>query len=176
MPRRPNGSISLAATATRACGRGRRRTCAHLLHVAAPGLPLPRPGTAVEGARSDRRCQGRLHPKTLPQPGPTPPDVCCLDRIDVERDRQPGAARGFEPRGRAWLTELLFPGHQCDQRRLACSVGGSPTGVIVRNPVAWVAFVEETKRMKPTDKAILGMVSESPGRNVSEPTGGLDKK
>ena len=44
-----------------------------------------------------------------------------------------------------------------------------------QNPVAWVAFVEETKRMKPTDKAILGMVSESPGRNESEPTGGLDK-
>jgi hypothetical protein len=30
--------------------------------------------------------------------------------------------------------------------------------------------------MKPTDKAILGMVSESPGRNASEPTGGLEKK
>ena len=44
-----------------------------------------------------------------------------------------------------------------------------------RNPVAWVAFAEETKRMKPTDKAILGMVSESPGRNASEPRGGLDK-
>ena len=44
-----------------------------------------------------------------------------------------------------------------------------------QKPVAWVACVEETKRMKPTDKAILGMVSESPGRNVSEPTGGLDK-
>ena|SRR5712691_2820014 len=29
--------------------------------------------------------------------------------------------------------------------------------------------------MKPTDKAILGMVSESPGRNVSELRGGLDK-
>src|SRR6266446_6780965 len=29
--------------------------------------------------------------------------------------------------------------------------------------------------MKPTDKAILGMVSKSPGRNVSEPRGGLDK-
>jgi hypothetical protein len=28
--------------------------------------------------------------------------------------------------------------------------------------------------MKPTDEAILGM--ESPGRNVSEPSGGLDKK
>ena len=45
-----------------------------------------------------------------------------------------------------------------------------------RNPVAWVAFVEETKRMKPTDEAILGMVSESPGPNVSEPIGGLDRK
>jgi len=29
--------------------------------------------------------------------------------------------------------------------------------------------------MKPTDKAILGMVSESPGRNASEPTSGLEK-
>ena len=36
--------------------------------------------------------------------------------------------------------------------------------------------MEETKRMKPTDKAILGMVSESPGRNGSEPIGGLGKK
>jgi hypothetical protein len=35
--------------------------------------------------------------------------------------------------------------------------------------------VEETKLMKPIDKAIVGMVSESPGRNVSEPRGGLEK-
>ena len=32
--------------------------------------------------------------------------------------------------------------------------------------------MEETKRMKLIDKAILGVVSESPGRNESEPTGG----
>ena len=44
-----------------------------------------------------------------------------------------------------------------------------------QSPVAWVALVEETKLMKPTDKAIFRMVSESPGRNVSEPTGGLEK-
>ena len=44
-----------------------------------------------------------------------------------------------------------------------------------QTPVAWVATVEETNLLKPTDKAILGMVSESPGRNVSEPTGGLVK-
>ena len=36
--------------------------------------------------------------------------------------------------------------------------------------------MEETNLVKPTDKAIFGMVSESPGRNASEPTGGLDKK
>ena len=30
--------------------------------------------------------------------------------------------------------------------------------------------------MKPTDKAIVRMASESPGRNESEPSGGLDKK
>ena len=55
-------------------------------------------------------------------------------------------------------------------------MGDSPTGVGVSIPVAWVVSVEETKRMKPTDKAILGMVSESPGRNASEPIGGLEKK
>ncbi len=43
-----------------------------------------------------------------------------------------------------------------------------------QSPVAWVASLEETNAMKPTDKAILGMVSKSPGRNASEPTGGLE--
>jgi hypothetical protein len=44
-----------------------------------------------------------------------------------------------------------------------------------KSPVAWVASAEETKRMKPTDKAILGMVSESSGRKESEPRSGLVK-
>src|SRR5215472_15803154 len=64
--------------------------------------------------------------------------------------------------------------NQCVQPRLACSVGVSPTRAIVRSPVAWIASVEETKRAQPIDKAILGRVSESPGRNASEPTGGLE--
>jgi hypothetical protein len=42
-----------------------------------------------------------------------------------------------------------------------------------QNPVAWIASVEETKPMKPIDKALVRRVSKSPGRNVSEPTGGL---
>ena len=45
-----------------------------------------------------------------------------------------------------------------------------------QSPVAWVALVEETKPMKPTDKAILGMVSKSSGRNESEPIGGLENE
>ena len=72
--------------------------------------------------------------------------------------------------------QIEFFDHSASSEKLACSVGDSPTGERVRDPVAWVVFVEETKRMKPTDKAILGMVSESPGRNVSEPRSGLDKK
>ena len=34
-----------------------------------------------------------------------------------------------------------------------------------QGPLAEVAFMEETKWMKPTDKATLGVVSESLGRN-----------
>ena len=35
--------------------------------------------------------------------------------------------------------------------------------------------MEETKLVKLTDKAIVRMVSESPGRNAGEPTGGPEK-
>src|SRR5216684_2852482 len=65
---------------------------------------------------------------------------------------------------------------ECVQERQTCSVGSRPTGVKVRSPLAWVVSVEKTKRMKPTDKAILGMVSKSPGRNESEPRSGLETK
>jgi hypothetical protein len=68
-----------------------------------------------------------------------------------------------------------FFDHSATSERLACSVGGESHRGKSRNPVAWVAFVEETKRMKPADKAVLGTVSESPGRNEIEPIGGLDK-
>ena len=54
-------------------------------------------------------------------------------------------------------------------------MGVSPTEERIRILVAWIAAVEETKPLKPIDKAIPGIVSESPGRNASEPTGGLVK-
>jgi len=34
----------------------------------------------------------------------------------------------------------------------------------------------ETESLKPIDKAIFGMVSESPGRNASERIGGLESR
>ena len=54
-------------------------------------------------------------------------------------------------------------------------MGDNPTGVRVRDPVTWITREEETNLVKLIDKAIFGMVSESPGRNESEPTGGPDK-
>jgi hypothetical protein len=59
------------------------------------------------------------------------------------------------------------------QRRLACSVGAGSTGAEVRSSAAWVAPVEEMKRVKPADRAIFGRVRESPGRSASEPGGSL---
>jgi hypothetical protein len=45
-----------------------------------------------------------------------------------------------------------------------------------QDPVAWIAFAAETKRMKPIDEAIFRMVSESSGRNASERIGGLENR
>jgi hypothetical protein len=95
-------------------------------------------------------------------------------------------SRGHKSRLRNNVTELprmLFISiafwilaRECVQERQTCSVGSRPTGVKVRSPLAWVVSVEKTKRMKPTDKAILGMVSKAPGRNESEPRSGLETK
>ncbi len=74
------------------------------------------------------------------------------------------------------LFDVRVFGRECVQRRLGCSVGVSPTGATVRVPVAWMTAVEETNLLKLIDKAIFWMVSESPGRNASEPTGSLVRK
>ena len=51
-----------------------------------------------------------------------------------------------------------------------------PPGQEIGGPVAWIADWRETDDLKPIDKAIFRMVSESPGRNESEPIGGPDRK
>ena len=47
----------------------------------------------------------------------------------------------------------------CVQRRLACSAGMSPAGVIVWSPIVWIAEERETELSKPIDKASLGEVT-----------------
>jgi hypothetical protein len=60
----------------------------------------------------------------------------------------------------------------CVQLRLVCSAGVIPVRVKVRSPVAWMAGMREIDYLKPIDKAVFRTVSESPGRNESERTGG----
>jgi len=63
----------------------------------------------------------------------------------------------------------------CVQRRRTRSAGVSPAGARARGPVAWMAGPRETDALKPIDTAIFGMVSEFPGRNVSERRGSLER-
>jgi IS5 family transposase len=56
--------------------------------------------------------------------------------------------------------------------KLVYSAGVSPARAKVRGPVAWIVRRKETESRKSIDKAILGMVSESSGRNESKRTGG----
>ena len=62
----------------------------------------------------------------------------------------------------------------CVQLRLVCSAGVSPARVKVRSSVAWMAGWRETKALKPIDKAIYRVVSESLGRNANERRSGLE--
>jgi len=56
--------------------------------------------------------------------------------------------------------------------KLVYSAGDSPARARVRGPVAWMVGRKETESRESIDKAILGMVSESSGRNESKRTGG----
>ena len=56
--------------------------------------------------------------------------------------------------------------------KLVYSAGVSPARARVRGPVAWIVRRKETESRKSIDKAILGMVSESSGRNESKRRGG----
>ena len=82
-------------------------------------LDMDVPAVVIGGIRYTRvgRCEGAYH--------------TMIGSVSVERSlyRQSGG-RGGQPRV---------------QQRLACSVGDRPTGVRVRNPVAWIAGRKETE-------------------------------
>ena len=92
------------SAAVSALARGCPAIGPELLHLRAPGLSLPRAGTATQAPRPGRRCQSILHRQAFaPSRGATP-QLRHFDRIDLERDRQPCLLGGPAPWGRSWLT------------------------------------------------------------------------
>src|SRR6516225_12008752 len=87
-----------------ALARGRPAIGPELLDLRAPGLSLPRAGTATQASSPRRRCQGVLHGQAFAQSCRTTPRLRCFDRIDLKRDRQPCLLGGTIPWGRSWLT------------------------------------------------------------------------
>jgi len=92
------------SAAVSALARGRPATGPKLLHLRAPGLSLPRAGTATQAPSSGRRCQSILHRQAFAPSGTATPRLRRFDRIDLKRDRQPCLPGGPAPRGRSWLS------------------------------------------------------------------------
>src|SRR5260370_37802432 len=90
--------------AVSALARGRPAIGPQLLHLRAPGLSLPRAGTATQAPSSGRRCQSVLHCQAFAPSGRATPRLRRIDRIDLERDRQPCLLGGPATRGTSWLS------------------------------------------------------------------------
>ena len=95
----PHSSAALSALA-----RGGSAIGPEVLHLRAPGLSLPRAGTATQASRPGRRCQGLLHRQTFAPSRRATPHLRRFDRNDLERDRQPCLLVGTASRGRSWLS------------------------------------------------------------------------
>ncbi len=92
------------SAAVSALARGRPATGPELLHLRAPGLSLPRAGTATQAPSPGRRCQSILHRQAFAPSRTATPRLRRFDRIDLKRDRQPCLPGGPAPRGRSWLS------------------------------------------------------------------------
>src|SRR5260370_12633934 len=94
----PDPSAALSALA-----RGCPAIGPQLLRLRAPGLSLPRAGTATQAPSPGRRCQSVLYRQAFAPSRRATPRLCRFDRIDLERDRQPCHLGGTAPWGRSWL-------------------------------------------------------------------------
>jgi hypothetical protein len=100
------GSHPVARTGSSA--RGRRTPCPGLLHLQTPSLSLSRAGSATQTPASGRRCQSLFYGQAFAPFGGKTPDVRHLNRLEVERHRQPSVAGGTASWGRPWLTTCQF--------------------------------------------------------------------
>lgn len=92
--------------AVSALARGCPEAGPELFHLRAPGLSLPRAGTATQAPSPGRRCQSVVHYQAFAPSRTATPRLRRFDRIDSKRDRQPCLLGGTAPRGRSWLTRL----------------------------------------------------------------------
>ena len=92
------------SAALSALARGGPAIGPELLHLRTPGLSLPRAGTATQAPSPGRRCQSVLYRQAFAPSRTATPRLRRVDRIDLERDRQPCLLGGTAPRGRSWLS------------------------------------------------------------------------
>jgi hypothetical protein len=101
----------------------------------------------------------------------TPATMQVINRAVVQSAVQLGLEDGKRLRVDTTVVETDIH-YRMSSLMLVYSTGVNPVGAKVRSPVAWIVRRKETESRKSIDKAILGMVSESLGRNESERTGG----
>jgi hypothetical protein len=101
------------SAAVSALARGCPAISPELLHLRAPGLSLPRAGTATQAPSTGGRCQSVLHCQAFAPSGRATPHLRRFDRIDLERDRQPCLLGGPAPRGRSWLIRRAVSHEPC---------------------------------------------------------------
>jgi len=101
----------------------------------------------------------------------TPATRQAINRAVVQSAVQLGLEDGKQLRVDTTVVETHIH-YRMSRVKLVYSAGVSPARARVRGPVAWIVRRKETESRKSIDKAILGMVSESSGRNESKRTGG----
>src|SRR3989442_15813642 len=89
-------------------------------------------------------------------------------RVGAFRGTKPQRCQGTRADNSAVTAAAGGRGDRVSRERQVRLAGASPAGARARRPVAWIAGRRETETLKPIDKAIERMVSESPGRNASE--------
>ena len=101
----------------------------------------------------------------------TPATLEAINQAVVQAAVQLGLEDGKKLRVDTTVVETNIH-YRMSSLKLVYSAGVSPARARVRGPVAWIVRRKETESRKSIDKAILGMVSESSGRNESKRTGG----
>jgi len=101
----------------------------------------------------------------------TPATLQAINQTVVQAAVQLGLEDGKQLRVDTTVVETNIH-YRMSRVKLEYSAGVSPARARVRGPVAWIVRRKETESRKSIDKAILGMVSESSGRNESKRTGG----